>query len=211
MPTSSPLLEKASSADRASLQDLLDAIEQAESTTTDARDAADASENSAADSETNAAQSASDAQSYARTARGEASDAADAASKAQKAEDVADEVIALAPLSRTLVVDGRFDGNVANTAFGSVRRAMIYARGVVDQGGGEVLIRVYHDADGEPISVDPSDHGITPDPLDSRIRIVSPIFDAQKQDLMLYGEADHAELAGTIRHNDLAITIHTPS
>jgi hypothetical protein len=218
MPTDSPLLEKASSVDRSTLQELLDAIEQSETTTTDARDAAESyessaadSESSAADSETSAAQSASDAQDYARTARQEASDAANASVRAQRAEEAAEEVAALAPLSRTLVVDGRFDGNVGNVAFGTVEGAVLYARGVVDYGDGKVLIRCYHDAGGEPISVDLRDHDIAPDPLDEDIRIVSPIFSRQKQELMLYGEADHANLAGTIRHDDIAISINTSS
>lgn len=118
---------------------------------------------------------------------------------------------ALAPLSRTLVVDGRFDGNVGNVAFGTVERAMLYARSFADTYDGEVLIRVYHDADGDPISVDLRDHDIAPDPLDEHIRLLSPTFEAQKTELMLYGTCDHAELAGTIRHDDLAIPIHISS
>lgn len=205
MPTDSPLLlEKAGSADRASLQDLLDAIEQAELTTTDARDAASTSES-------NAAESANAAQEAAGNAFDYASDAADSAESAQRAEDIVDEVNALAPLSRTLVVDARYEGNEANVAFGTLSEAVLYARGVVDTDGGTVLIRVHNDESGTPISVDLRDHDITPDPLDEYIRIVSPIFEAQKNRLMLYGEANHANLAGTIRHDDLAITIHTSS
>jgi hypothetical protein len=119
-------------------------------------------------------------------------------------------VRSIAPLERTAYVDAELAG-AKPPAFGTLAEAMLYARGVIDSGGGKVLIRCYHGPDGEPISVDPSDHGITPDPLDEHIRIVSPVFDAQKQELMLYGEADHAGLAGTIRHDDIAIPIHISS
>jgi hypothetical protein len=114
---------------------------------------------------------------------------------------------------RVAVVDGGagyIDGG-GGPGFATLEAAVLWARGVVDSEGGTVLIRVYHDAGGEPISVDLRDHGIAPDPLDEDIRIVSPVFEAQKQELILYGEADHANLAGTIRHDDLAISINTSS
>ena len=119
-------------------------------------------------------------------------------------------VRSVAPLARTAYVDAELT-DAEPPAFGTLPEAVLYARGVVDQEGGTVLIRCYHRADGTPISADPRDHGIAQNPLDAHIRIVSPVFEVQKTELMLYGEVDHADLAGTIRHDDLAITIHTPS
>jgi len=119
-------------------------------------------------------------------------------------------VRSIAPLERTAYVDAELAG-AKPPAFGTLAEAMLYARGVIDSGGGKVLIRCYHDTEGNPILVDPNDHDIAPDPLDEHIRVVSPIFSRQKTEFMLYGRGDHAALAGTIQHDELAILIHTSS
>lgn len=76
-------------------------------------------------------------------------------------------------LTRYIEVDDSFKDNQGPT-FNSLEFAVDYARGIINNQGGKVLMQLYYDSNGNPLSTDLNTYGwYSPDPADSEINIIS--------------------------------------
>lgn len=115
-------------------------------------------------------------------------------------------------LDRYVRVDDDYPDNDGPT-FNSLELAIDYARGIINTSGGKVLINVFFDSNGDPLSTDLTDYSwYSSDPADSDIEIFSPISNTNEsaylKTLLIDGVYDDSEAPFDLDDSELSIRLY---